>query len=92
MDAVVRYEDQHLTLLPGDTVLFYTDGVVEAMNSARELYGFERLESLVRSLQPGLSSQALIDAVLADVAAFVGPAEQHDDITMVAIRCVGEPT
>jgi serine phosphatase RsbU (regulator of sigma subunit) len=47
---------------------------------------------LVRSLQPGISSQALIDAVLADVAAFVGPAEQHDDITMVAIRFVGEPT
>jgi sigma-B regulation protein RsbU (phosphoserine phosphatase) len=91
MDAAVKYDDQHLTLLPGDTVLFYTDGVVEAMNPARELYGFERLESLVRSLQPGISSQALIDAVLADVAAFVGPAEQHDDITMVAIRFVGEP-
>jgi sigma-B regulation protein RsbU (phosphoserine phosphatase) len=91
MDAVVKYDDQHLTLLPGDTLLFYTDGVVEAMNPARELYGFERLESLVRSLQPGISPQALIDAVLADVAAFVGPAEQHDDITMVAIRFVGEP-
>jgi serine phosphatase RsbU (regulator of sigma subunit) len=86
MDAVVKYDDQHLTLLHGDTVLFYTDGVVEAMNPAHELYGFERLESLVRSLQPDISPPALIDAVLADVAAFVGPAEQHDDITIVAVR------
>ncbi len=86
MDSDVKYEDQYQLLQPGDTVLFYTDGIVEAMNPARELYGFERLEALVRSLPLDVSPQALIDAVLADVAVFVGPAEQHDDITIVAVK------
>lgn len=86
VDVSASYSDQHLNLYPGDTVLFYTDGVIEAMNPARELYGFERLEGLFRSLEMDLSPQALIDAVLADVARFVGPAEQHDDITMVAVK------
>jgi serine phosphatase RsbU (regulator of sigma subunit) len=89
-DDDIRYNEQCQSLLPGDTVLFYTDGVVEAMNPARELYGFQRLESLVRSLSE-LSPQELIDAVLADVLAFVGPAEQHDDITLVAVKIAGEP-
>lgn len=86
----ISYDDQPLKLLPGDTVLFYTDGVIEAMNPAHELYGFGRLETLVRSLVADLSPQALIEAVLADVTAFVGPAEQHDDITLVAVKLSGD--
>ncbi len=90
VSAAIRYDDQPLKLIPGDTVLFYTDGVIEAMNPAHELYGFERLEKLVRSLADNLPPQALIEAVLADVAAFVGPAEQHDDITLVAVKLSSE--
>jgi sigma-B regulation protein RsbU (phosphoserine phosphatase) len=86
VDAEARYNDHTLKLHPGDTLLFYTDGVVEAMNPARELYGFERLETLVRTLAVDLSPQALIEAVLADVTRFAGPAEQHDDITLVAVK------
>jgi sigma-B regulation protein RsbU (phosphoserine phosphatase) len=86
ISAAIAYDDQLSQLLPGDTVLFYTDGVIEAMNSNNELYGFERLETLVRSLEINLSPQALIEAILADVAAFVGPAEQHDDITLVGVK------
>jgi serine phosphatase RsbU (regulator of sigma subunit) len=86
MSSSVEYSDHCLQLQPGDTVLFYTDGVVEAMNSTRELYGFERLEALACEMSSSLSPQALIDAVVADVNAFVGPAEQHDDITLVAVR------
>jgi len=90
LDPAARYEEQRLTLLPGDTLLFYTDGIVEAMNQAHKLYSFERLEALVRSLPPDLAPQALIDTVLADVAAFVGPAEQHDDITIVAVKLLDQ--
>lgn len=86
VDAEARYNDHNLKLHPGDTLLFYTDGVVEAMNPARELYGFERLETLVRTLAVDLSPQALIEAVLADITRFAGPAEQHDDITLVAVK------
>ena len=86
MNSAITYQTHQLALSPGDMLLFYTDGVVEAMDSARQMYGFERLEELVRSLPPNLSPQDLIEAVLADVAAFTGPAEQHDDMTMVAIK------
>ncbi len=86
---VISYKEQPLPLYPGDIVLFYTDGVVEAMDPERKLYGFERLETLVRSLDVDQSPQALIDAVLADVARFAGPAEQHDDITLVAVKITG---
>jgi phosphoserine phosphatase RsbU/P len=86
VNRVVAYNDQRLTLLPGDTIMFYTDGVIEAMNSAREMYGFERLEILVRSLPVHMMPQVLIEAVLADVARFVGPAEPHDDMTIVVVK------
>jgi sigma-B regulation protein RsbU (phosphoserine phosphatase) len=66
--------------------MFYTDGVIEAMNPAHELFGFERLEALVRSLPPDLPPQALIEAVLADVSTFVGPAEPNDDMTIVVVK------
>ena len=86
MHPAASYDDQRLKLVPGDTVVFYTDGVVEAMNPARELYGFERLEGLVRSLPPDTGPQALIEAVLADVSAFIGSAELHDDLTLVVVK------
>jgi sigma-B regulation protein RsbU (phosphoserine phosphatase) len=86
MNPAIQYQIHHLALSPGDTILFYTDGIVEAMNPARQIYGFDRLEELVRSLPDGLSPQALIEAVIADVTAFVGPAEQHDDMTIVAVQ------
>ncbi len=86
MQAAMEYIDHSLKLMPGDTVLFYTDGVVEAMNGDHQLYGFERLEALVGRLEHNVTPQALIEAVLTDVMAFAGPAEQHDDITLVAIK------
>ncbi len=86
MHRTLQYEDNHLQLEVGDIVLFYTDGVIEAMNPAREIYGFERLEVLVRSLPTAITPQGLLDAVLADVRSFVGAAEQHDDITVVAVK------
>jgi sigma-B regulation protein RsbU (phosphoserine phosphatase) len=90
MDASLSYQTHHLSLAPDDMLLFYTDGIVEAMNPARQIYGFERLETLVRSLVADLSPQTLLEAVLADVALFTGPAEQHDDMTMVAVKLTGE--
>jgi sigma-B regulation protein RsbU (phosphoserine phosphatase) len=86
IQAAMQYIDHPLKLMPGDTVLFYTDGVVEAMNGDHQLYGFERLEALVAGLEHNVTPQTLIQAVLTDVMAFAGPVEQHDDITLVAIK------
>jgi sigma-B regulation protein RsbU (phosphoserine phosphatase) len=90
MNDDISYEDDCLTLSPGDMILFYTDGIIEAMNPDRQIYGFERLENLVRSLPPDISPEDLIDTVLADVIAFVQEAEQHDDMTMVAVKVGGK--
>jgi serine phosphatase RsbU (regulator of sigma subunit) len=80
-----EYEETHVSLNQGDRVVFYTDGVVEAMNDREELYGFERLSS---SVQEGrdLAADVLLEKLMADVTHFVGGVEQHDDITIVVVK------
>ncbi len=84
----MAYEALTIDLTSGDTVLFFTDGLVEAHNAAGELFGFERLDALL-AMQFGLSPNALIDRIIAEVMAFIGRAVQHDDITLVAVQFGG---
>jgi len=79
------YAQLTLDLRPGDRLLLVSDGIVEAMNGARELWGFERLESAFRSAG-GDDPAVLIEAILAQLRAFTGAAPPHDDMTMVAIQ------
>ncbi len=84
----MAYEEKELELAPGETVLLHSDGIVEAHDPEREMYGFPRLKDLVAT---GPAGAPLIDRVLADVAAFTGAgAEQEDDITMVAVQRAAE--
>jgi len=84
----MRYQDYTLQFSPGDSIFVYTDGVPEANNPSEELYGLRRLE---RSLKlPGNPSpQAVLKAVQADVDAFVGAANQFDDLTMLCMEYRG---
>jgi sigma-B regulation protein RsbU (phosphoserine phosphatase) len=66
---------------PGDTVVLYTDGIIEAMNDKSELYGYERFEALIRK-NPA-DPDALKAAIIADVNRFTGLSPQHDDMTLV---------
>ena len=78
-DAVTTY------LTPGDLVLFYTDGLSEAMSADTTLYGDERLKaSLVR--HAALPLPELADELLEDVRQFTHGAEQYDDETFVLMR------
>jgi len=79
------YQASTLSLVDGSVVVFYTDGVVEAMNASGELYGFERLLESVREGR-GLAATSLLDKLFDDVARFVGGTEQHDDITIIVAR------
>lgn len=81
----VDYQETDLKLAPGDSMVFYTDGVVEAMNPTKELYGFDRFIKAVKENQ-GLAAHALLGSLMADVSSFVGKAPQHDDLTMVVVR------
>ena len=80
------YHDVTVPLEPGDTLLFLSDGVVEAHNRAGQLYGFERIEALVAGLPPELAVGALVQQILDAVLAFTDGAEPHDDITIIATR------
>jgi GAF domain-containing protein len=82
------YEERQLGIQAGDLFVFCSDGIVEAMNSSQEMYGFERLLARVAAVasqgQP-FSAPLVIEWILQDVRAFVGEAEQHDDMTIVTI-------
>ena len=89
MDGV-KYKEQELQLQPGDIIYLYTDGVTEATNAANELYGEDRLLTVVNSREFA-DMKDLCKTVKADVDAFVGEAPQFDDITMVAVKYIGQP-
>jgi serine phosphatase RsbU (regulator of sigma subunit) len=79
------YEALEVELAPGDTVVFFTDGLVEAHSPRREMFGFGRFEALVRELGH-LPPEELIAAAFAAVDAFCAGAPQHDDMTMLVLR------
>jgi serine phosphatase RsbU (regulator of sigma subunit) len=75
------------TLMPGDTLVLYTDGVTESFDDRGEEFGQGRLmESLRRHRD--LRPQELLDSILKDVQQF-SPHEQHDDITLLVAKCAG---
>jgi sigma-B regulation protein RsbU (phosphoserine phosphatase) len=81
----VEYEETVLPLSPGDVIVLYTDGIVEAMNPAGELFGFDRLLETVAACA-GDTAEALLTETLARLNAFVAGAPQHDDLTLIVIR------
>ncbi len=70
---------------PGSVFVFYTDGVTEAMNVKGEMFSPERLVNFCGSLA-GMSAREVVAAVHMEVSKFAGKAEQHDDITVMAVR------
>ena len=74
-----------MQLNEGDALVLFTDGVTEAMNSVFEEFGESRFEETLRKVSSA-DCQSIIDATKEDLAAFVGEAEQSDDITMLALR------
>ena len=79
------YKEARVKLQRGDRAIFYTDGISEAMNEQKEQYGNERLEALVKN-NALVSAKDIRDKILADVSAFTGSAEQHDDMTVVVVK------
>ena len=80
----MEYEEKETTLARGESVLFYSDGLVEAHNPSRDMFSFPRLKELVAT-HPG--GAPLIDHLLAELAGFTGQDwEQEDDVTMVTLQ------
>jgi phosphoserine phosphatase RsbU/P len=87
--ASASYECGESALRPGDLLVIFTDGVVEAENAAGEEYGEGRLLNLIASSDAmrGESAAATLTRLMASVDTFVGATRQHDDITCLILRC-----
>lgn len=72
----------------GDTLALYTDGITEAFNDADEEFGEERLIDALRRHRH-LRSQPLLESIVDEVKRF-SPREQHDDVTLIVAKCMGE--
>jgi PAS domain S-box-containing protein len=81
----MSYEEKEIVLEAGESVLFYSDGLVEAHDPHGEMFGFPRLQGLVGTHREGGSS--LIGFLLSELTRFTGEGwEQEDDITLVTLE------
>jgi anti-sigma regulatory factor (Ser/Thr protein kinase) len=82
----MAYEEKEAVLAPGDGVLFYSDGLVEAHDPRREMFGFPRLRELLAE-HAGGNEKTLVDFLLTELGRFTGAGwEQEDDITLVTLQ------
>jgi adenylate cyclase len=79
------YRSERYRLLPGEALCSFTDGVTEAMNARDELYGRQRLSSVLESSFGVTDAMQLVNAVRDDVRAFVLATERSDDLTILAL-------
>jgi serine phosphatase RsbU (regulator of sigma subunit) len=79
----MSYEEKETVLTEGDTVLFYSDGLVEAHDPRYEMFGFPRLGALIA--EHG-TKRSLVESLLRELYSFVGEDwEQEDDITLLTL-------
>jgi len=80
-----QYEQHTAQLSAGDAVLFITDGILEAQNAAGEEFGNERLLEVCAALRRE-SAEGILARLFEAVDAFVGGAQQHDDMTAAVLK------
>ena len=77
-------------MVSGTTIFLYTDGLTEAENANRDLFGQQRITDIVTAFKG--SPQELIETMTAAVHQFVGDYEQSDDLTMLAFKLAIKPS
>jgi phosphoserine phosphatase RsbU/P len=84
---IAEYDELTLHARPGDVIVFFSDGIVDAINAEGEMFGTERLEAVLREYPAAChSAQATVDAILASVASFQAGTVHFDDETLVVLR------
>lgn len=85
VDIHAKYTSHILELAPGDTLFLYTDGLTEAENEQKELFGEQRTLKSVAKFS-GQSAEAQVEHAIQALHVFVDQAEQSDDLTLLVIR------
>lgn len=81
----VKYEEFSLATQPGDSLIFFSDGIVDAQNAAGEMFGEERVQEIVRKHRQKSASK-LAEVILSEVGRFQNGQERFDDETVVVLR------
>jgi len=79
------YDEINVTTEPGDVILLFSDGILDAENALGEMYGQERLTELLFARRE-LPAQEIADAILSDVARFLGDQDHFDDETVIVLK------
>lgn len=86
VDGYYRYKSETIQLEKDDIMFLYTDGVTEAENKQKELFGDEATMKSVLAASKSKTMQVLVANVLASVHSFVEGSEQSDDLTMLCLK------
>jgi sigma-B regulation protein RsbU (phosphoserine phosphatase) len=86
----VSYEEFTLSTRPGDAVIFFSDGIVDAVNEREEMFGDARLTALVTSHIKS-SAQEMVDAIYQELSTFQGGVERFDDETVIVLKVLPGP-
>jgi sigma-B regulation protein RsbU (phosphoserine phosphatase) len=81
----VKYEEFSLATQPGDSLIFFSDGIVDAQNADGDMFGDDRLKAVVKKYSQKTASK-IADAILAEVSKFQAGKERFDDETVVVLR------
>ncbi|HEY6251086.1 MAG TPA: PP2C family protein-serine/threonine phosphatase, partial [Candidatus Angelobacter sp.] len=79
------YQEERITLEPGDLMVAFTDGISEAMNAADEEFGEQRLLEVVQECTQ-MKAAEVVTTIVRAADAFAAGASQHDDMTLVVLR------
>ena len=81
----ITFSEQQIDIETGDVLVVYSDGISEALNEAGDFFDDERLHALVLQTR-GMPAQETAAHILAELARFVGEAEQSDDVSLMVLR------
>ena len=85
-----QYDESSLDLLPGDVVVFASDGILESENASQEEFGLQRLSAVLSSISPDDSASVIAERILAETDDHSAGTAPHDDRTLVVLRVTDE--
>jgi sigma-B regulation protein RsbU (phosphoserine phosphatase) len=85
-----QYDESVLDLMPGDVVVFASDGILESENASEEEFGLQRLSAVLSAISPQDSARAIAERILAETDDHGAGTAPHDDRTLVVLRVTEE--